>query len=34
MKLKIKDHSPKVEPKRGAMNPEPMQTCRHNAAKC
>ena len=33
MKLKIKDHSPKVGPKSGAMNPEPSQTRRHNAAK-
>lgn len=33
MKLKIKDHSPKVGPKSGAMNPEPSQTWRHNAAK-
>ena len=34
MKLKIKDHSPKVGPKSGAMNPEPLQTWRHNTAKC
>ena len=32
--LKIKDHVPKVGPKSGAMNPEPLQTRRHNAAKC
>ena len=34
MKLKIKVHSPKVGPKSGALNPEPLQTRRHNAAKC
>ena len=34
MKLKIKAQFPKVGPKSGAMNPEPLQIKRHNAAKC